>query len=268
MDILKQKSLKWTLSFVLFFFYAFASQAQSTESIRSGRPGQSIGPYSVGKGYLQVQTGFSLSEESMSRTDKFEVQSTDTVVRYGFSEKLEFSSLIIYQRDQILGGAFETSSTGLSRIDLGFRLNINSNPNGIIPALGFQTRIKLDTVSEEFRSNNITPIILIITHHKINETVSWIHNFGLNYENERNVQSYFWISNLSFSITKKIGAFVELYGDKISGTSNYFYDGGFSYLLNNDLQLDLFAGSDLNSGVSEEFYSLGISWRTNLLRNR
>lgn len=40
------------------------------------------------------------------------------------------------------------------------------------------------------------------------------------------------------------------------------FDGGFAYLCNNDLQLDVLAGAGNNDDVSDYFVSVGVSWRT------
>lgn len=245
--------------FLTAFLYVEASFSQSAETIRSGRPGQTIGPHSVDRGYLQVQTGAVLLKSEPNSSPDLDTQDINTVIRYGFSESLEFSTLMVYQRDQLSGAG---DRTGLSRFDLGFRLNFIPEPKGLVPALGFQTRFRLDAVSSEFRSGDITPEMILVTQHVLTEQISWIHNFGLNYGREDREHIYFWASNLSFSLSKKLGAFFEVYGNKANGRSNYFYNGGLYYLLNNDLQLDVLAGSDLNSGVQEQFVSAGVSWRS------
>ena len=257
--LIKQGYIFFYIFTVVLIFHSEAI-AQSSETIRTGRPGQSIGPYSVGQGYLQVQSGYLYADSKPLGGNKSDINDINTIIRYGYTEKLEFSSLIVYQKGLLSNPV--SNADGLARLDLGFRLNLNSKSKGWVPAMGFQTRIRLDAVSREFRSSNITPVMVLATQHIITNNISWINNFGINYDKEDTDPNYFWITNFSFSLTKRLGTFFEIYGNKVDGTSGVFYDGGFSYLINKDLQVDIFAGADMNSGVLERLISVGFSWRT------
>jgi hypothetical protein len=64
-------------------------------------------------------------------------------------------------------------------------------------------------------------------------------------------------------LTERIGAYVEFFGDvgmSASGEAHSF-DGGFTYLLRENLQLDLFAGVGLSDDADDWFAGTGVSFR-------
>ncbi len=71
--------------------------------------------------------------------------------------------------------------------------------------------------------------------------------------------NYSYIFIVSFDITPKLGGFVKMYGELDEWTRNY--DGHLSYLLNDDLMLDVYGGWQGQEGYNEFFFSTGFSWR-------
>ena len=145
-------------AFIVLFFMSLKSYSQSNDTIRTGRPGQAIGPYVVGTGYFQIQSGldFASSENSIDRTKS---QISNNVVRYGLTENFELSALVNIQNDRhSLSSLADTS--GLSEMHLGFRYNLVDHPDGWIPGFGIDTRnwdavasVKLNPLKEKENQN-------------------------------------------------------------------------------------------------------------------
>ena len=94
-------------SFALLFVLAFSgfAQAQFNETIRTGRPGQSINPFTVGRGMLQFQQGYTF-DKSETETDANrlmfmngvrENSTFENVIRYGIMERVEINAAIDYK---------------------------------------------------------------------------------------------------------------------------------------------------------------------------
>ena len=69
---------------------------------------------------------------------------------------------------------------------------------------------------------------------------------------------------MSFSgeIYKQLGGFIELYGYFSEGYEpNHFIDGGLTYRILNNLQVDLSAGTQYSDDVSDFFIGGGLSVR-------
>ena len=108
------------LTFIFSFICATSVLAQTSQSIRSGRPGQAIGPYVLGKGMLQIQSGLDRSQAKASNLDLSSTNS-NTVIRLGLSESFETSGLLVYQADKDKVTTGDQNTEGLSQLHLGFR---------------------------------------------------------------------------------------------------------------------------------------------------
>jgi len=67
------------------------------------------------------------------------------------------------------------------------------------------------------------------------------------------------------SLTETVGAYAEWFALFPSGAATapteHFFNGGFTYLVNNDIQLDVRAGTGLNSAATDYFAGTGFSVR-------
>ena len=252
-----------TVAFFLLFVLSIQSCfGQYNETIRSGRPGQSIGPFTVGKGILQVQSGV---EFYVFENKDFGFSGSgfvhNTVIRYGILERFEVSGLIDYRNDKFKSNGSETDASGISALDLGGRYEFFEG-NGAIPTIGFQMRVRLPVLSEDYQIDKIAPRFLFVTSQKLSDTFTLTTNWGGSWNGVNSVGTAVYIINLSFPITDKLGGFVENYGDLTDGDFDTRFDSGLTYLSNNDLQWDMLGGLGSNDGVSDYFVSVGVSLRT------
>ena len=69
----------------------------------------------------------------------------------------------------------------------------------------------------------------------------------------------------AYSLTDRLGAYTEYYGFYPSGadaiTPEHYFNGGFTYLVNNDMQWDIRGGTGLNSDADDYFFGTGLSIR-------
>ena len=254
--------MKNILLFLL--FVPQVSLAQTAESIRSGRPGQAIDPYVAGMGIFQIQSGIDRLT-SKNQGQDLETLNSNMVWRFGISEQLEINGLWVFQKDQVNNSGLENSIQGVSQFHLGFRFNILSESDGLIPSLGLQARFKLPFVGSDYTQKNIGNHFTLVFQHDLGAGFGWTHNFGIDSSGDDLVSTYFWVSNLSYGLNEKWSVFIELYGFERAGRDTQYIDAGLAYLWNNNLQLDLFAGAGENFGVRENLVSFGFSWRLELL---
>lgn len=238
--------------------YQMGAFSQTHSSIRTGRPGQAIGPYVVGTDYLQIQSGYDHAWQNGNIKSQTVLQ--NNVIRYGVDERFELSSVVSWQHDSISAPAQENKE-GISDFQLGFRYNINDRPDGIIPGFGIQTRFKLINISSDYRSENIAPVIVFVSNHNLTDTLALGTNLGVTYSGNDTEPKYTFVSNLSFPIAERWNSFFEIYGNAQNAVASVFGDTGLAYLFSNDLQLDGYLGGGNNHGVSEFFLSVGFSWR-------
>ncbi|MBS4044278.1 MAG: transporter [Chitinophagaceae bacterium] len=235
------------------------SFAQFNTVIRTGRPGQAIGAFTVGKNVLQFQQGLEYGGITNNNTAPNTFISNH-VVRYGIAETVEISALVDYQNDHKNENNVIINKSGISNLHLGFRVHIN-NQKGILPTTGFQWRLKIPNTSNDYPTQNIGSVMIFVANWSLPKdcglSTNWIYATSGN--NTPATGKY--VINFSFPIHNKWSGFIENYGQLQQSIFQTRFDGGVAYLINNNVQLDASAGFGNNQGVKDYFVSTGISWR-------
>ncbi|MCR9205975.1 MAG: hypothetical protein NXH75_15435, partial [Halobacteriovoraceae bacterium] len=104
--------LKTTL---LILFTLVSSYAQKAPTIRTGRPGQSIGSHVVGTNIFQIQSGVEYNRTKT--TSENEAWINNNVFRYGLDEKYELSGVIDLKSQ-------DPSLSGFDNVQVGGRVNL------------------------------------------------------------------------------------------------------------------------------------------------
>lgn len=236
---------------------SYSASAQFAETIRSGRPGQAIGPFSLGAKTVQIQTGLSYQkiEADFFETD---ILNENTVVRWGIGKCFELSGVLNWQAGWPEINGVKMSGNGINDTQFGARVAVVQQ-RGWLPTIGLQGRALLRAQSEAYRRDQIGSTFLLATHNQITDWLAFTTNWGLTWEGDGEDPNDLYIWNLSFGLSDRWGGFVEMYGNLINFSDNY--DAGLSLLINDDLQLDASAGWQGRNNVSDWFVDVGVSWR-------
>lgn len=234
---------------------------QYGETIRTGRPGQAIGAFSVGKKVLQVQSGIYYNQISNQDIDNdINSFSNTTVIRYGITELVELSTL--WGFNNVNNSTTDLSSSGISASQIGLRFHISEN-KGWIPATCFQFRVRTNWLSKDFKRSDPGAKFIVAAKHKLTDGLGLVTNWSMSWAGATTQPSHGLIFNLSFGINDKLGGFVEHYSTISNGYYTPGFDVGLGYLINKDLQLDAYTGvNNFRDGVFDYFIGLGVSWRT------
>jgi|GEM_PF-410793 hypothetical protein len=250
-----------TAFFILFTKTIFG---QYCETIRTGRPGQAIGAFTVGKSVLQFQQGVDYySIASQKYPPRAYV--SDNVIRYGILESVELSALIDYQYENTKFDTNSLQSSGFSNLHLGFRVHINDQ-KGWIPTTGFQMRIKMPKVSNDYGANQLATVMVFIANWSLPMNMTLASNWILSYNGNDPYPTGQYVLNFGFPIYNKLSGFFENYGQVSQGLFQTRIDSGFAYLINDNVQLDFSTGYGNNQKIQDYFVSTGISWRIASLR--
>lgn len=69
----------------------------------------------------------------------------------------------------------------------------------------------------------------------------------------------------AYSLTDRLGGYTEYYGFYPSGADaervKHYFNGGFTYLVNKDMRLDIRGGKGLNDAAADYFVGTGITVR-------
>lgn len=250
--------LRFLIFIFLFIFLSNNARAQFNDMIRTGRPGQSFEPFTVGKKVLQFQSGityFDSEFESIKTTGISE----NLLIRYGIAERIEFNAVVSYSSDEIN----ETvRAEGINQLDAGFRINLFERPSGFSGS--WQNRIKLNTVDEDFQAEN-TGFVSAFSLGYPALGGGFTFNGGVLWDGNNNGALFFYTFNYTHILSEKWILFLEPYGNYFNEW-NIFIDGGIGFLINKDFQLDASVGIDIDDRRELFFVDAGFSYRILALR--
>ena len=171
---------------------------------------------------------------------------------------MEISGVFNWQQDDLITIAGPMKQIGVSNTQIGLRYNILQR-KGAIPAVGIQGRLLLKAQSKTYQREKTGAKFILATGNKITDWLSVGTNWMLTWTGNAPTPQGSYVLNLSFSIDEKWGSFAEIYGNLNNFDTNF--DAGFSYLVNNDLQLDASAGWQGQEALEDWFIDFGVSWR-------
>ncbi len=233
--------------------------AQTSTTIETSRPNQSIGSHVVGTQVFQLEAGVGRSW-SLSNTN-IETDLNTNTLRYGINEKFELDALINFQKESTESLGVRSQKNGLSDLQFGFTTNLNDKADGLIPGIAFQTLLRTTSVSQPYRTDQVAPIFLLAFMYDLKDDLILTNNLGLSYDGFVAFPTYNFITCLAFPIRSSWSGFLEFSQNIKNSYGSNLIDTGFVYLVNNNFQLDIAAGWGNGQGISNSFVSLGFSWR-------
>ena len=230
--------------------------AQSEDPLSTDRPGEGTDAATVvGEGVGQLETGVFREWETTS--DYSLGYYPTTLLRYGLLNRLELRlSTGLYNSNAQQG-------IGWSPLDLATKVALIEQAQGWIPQAALLVGFTLPaTGSVEVQSEFTQPRVVLLLNHSINSWLGITTNLGAHWENDSPETIYRYALSFDLSLSERVGAFAEFYGDlpEASATSHLF-NAGFTYLLTNDLQLDVAAGTALTDNAPDLYVGGGVSWR-------
>ena len=244
---------------ILSLFYTEVGLCQTHPTIRTGRPGKSIGPFVLGHDWVQIQSG--LEHKRLEGERVGENNLLGTVIRFGLDESWEINGRLNYTDTTQRLPTYNPRNSRVNAFNLGFRYNIVNNPQKTIKGLGFQTHFKVANDKGEFDSPSLLPIFTLASLIQIHPEIRLISNIGTTFEETEPSPFYFATLNFAHNLNDKWGSFLEIFANRTGSINRAYLDGGVFFLLNPDLQLDAAFGWGNNQSQTEYFVDIGVSWR-------
>jgi hypothetical protein len=235
------------------------------------RPDFTESPVTVGQGVVQLETGYTFTRDDQAgiRTDTHSFP--ESLLRVGafadwFEFRLEWNYLVERTR------AVQLSNTNSGAEDLTLAAKIALTPQDqMLPETGIILEMSVPTGGEVFTANEVLPGVNYCYDWNLTKDEKWTLGgssaFNGNTDDET-ADTYTQFSqslSLGHSWTERVGSYAEWYvlspiGADTNHTQNYF-NGGFTVLINNDVQWDIRAGVGLNEAADDFFAGSGISIR-------
>ena len=240
---------------LLLLLTSFLGLSQETEPIQADRPDQTETPSLVPKGMFQAETGFTFQKnDGTSKTNSL----PSTLWKYGVNENFELRLITEFVSESING---ETIS-GLNPILIGCKIKI-AEEKGIWPKTSFIGHILLPkAASSNFKADFYAPEFRFVMQHTLSDKISFSYNLGAEWDGLTPDATFIYTIASGYYFTDKLGLYVELFGfAPQNNIANHSFDGGFTYLINNNFMLDLSSGIGITENAPDHYVALGFSFR-------
>lgn len=226
------------------------------------RPDATESAETVGPGMVQLEAGYTFSR--VERTDSHSLG--EVLVRVGVSDAFElragFNSYEWARGPALSADGFSDTSVGIK-----WRLSEGGPAGSGRPALALIAATSLPTGADDFSDDGAQPELILAAGLDLSERVGLGANVGWSHRRDPDLDRRFseLIASLAlgYGLSERWGAYAEYFGTYgLDGRADEsFVNGGLTYLVSRDLQLDGRVGYGLNGRDDDLFVGLGAAVR-------
>lgn len=241
---------------------------QLDQPLQTDRPNFTSTSVTVGKGVTQLEFGYTYLDSKEAGADVKYQSFGEFLFRRGIlADWMEFRLSFAPLEQSTDAGFYQNTTFGSQ--DLGLALQFSLTPQqGILPEMALITSMSVPTGSTAFTANQVEAGIDLVYAWTLNDFVNVAASTQGYGDIDDSGESFLEIAqscSVGYTLTEKLGAFTEWFvlipsGARTARTEHYF-DAGLTYLINNNLQLDMSAGVGLNDAADAYFVGAGCSIR-------
>lgn len=223
----------------------------------------------VGRGRVQIEVGVS-SERNKVDGSRERLATTPTLIRMGIGEALELRvETDGYARSRVDDGSgMQQRERGMSDASLGLKWHQRDGDDKGSAALAWLVHLDIDSGSTAFRGQGLRPSLRAVAEWELSDSISLGLMPGVlvdkNSEGHRYAAGMFALT-LGKALTPKWKTFIELAGQHLATKKNggnvATVDTGVTYLVSDNLQLDLSVSRGITSHTPDWQWGLGLSVR-------
>jgi hypothetical protein len=248
------------------------SAGAEEEALVTDRPDQTESTSVVAPGHVQVETGWTSrrAREEGARIEGREAGGS--LARVGLLPRVElrvgWDGRVRERAD--LGRGVEQEVAGSGDTALGAKALLGEE-RGRRPRIALLAMASLPSGHAELTTDRVDPELRVACSRSLSERLSLGANGGLAWTSEEGADGErdtladaFYTVSLGAALGQRWGAFAELFGDvpaSASGGPAHSFDGGVTFLVWENLQLDLAAGVGLSAEADDTFVGAGLSFR-------
>jgi len=242
---------------------SFAQEEEQIGALITDRPDATEASSTVGKGVFQIETGglYESFEDNNLKLENYTFNTT--LLRYGILDNLEFRLGwdFVEGSSKVNGNKLDNISSGFSPLLLGVKIDIAEEKNGW-PEIALIGHIfPLFSASKDYRPESTAVDFRFSMSHTLSERSNLGYNIGGEWGNDSPEAAAIYTLAYGYSISDKFGMYAELYGDfPEDNKANHYWDAGLTFLVSNDLQLDVYTGTSITKG-QDILLGLGLSYR-------
>lgn len=240
------------------------------EPLVTDRPDFTEASSTVGMGVVQLETGYTFTYDDEGNTVTKEHSYPESLFRIGMlAEWFELRLGWNYgESAETVFGDQDTNLEGADDLYVGVKLGLTPQ-SGCLPETGIILQGTVPSGSGAFTAGDVLVGVNYVYGWDVNDFFSIGGGTQANRALDPNGEDFYveFAQSITtgYSWTDKLGSYAEWYmfapaGAETAQNQQYF-DGGFTYLINNNFQWDIRAGVGLNEAADDFFTGSGVSIR-------
>jgi hypothetical protein len=244
--------------------FTYVSPDDEEEPLATDRPDFTEASSTVGLGRTQFEFGYTYIRDEEAGVE-FDGQSyPELLTRIGmFTEWFEFRIGWNYAHERTSTAGIETAVDGAEDLYLGCKLFLFEQ-DGWLPEVSIVPQMTVPTGARAFTTEEIMPGVNLLYGWDVTEWMTFAGSTQGNRALDATgdfYDEYAQSLTVGLSLTEQIGMYNEVFGifphGAVETGPEYYYNGGFTYRVNNNLQFDVRAGWGLNDQADDFFAGTG-----------
>jgi len=248
--------------FLLLGSVKLISQEDGQPGLVTDRPDLTESAYIIPTGKFQIETGFIFEGDKEQNVKEENFSLFTTLFRYGVNDYFELRLGSSLNRQKTTIDSESENYFGISYVEAGMKIEM-VEAHGNVPQIAFLTHVIIpESGKKEFAPGYLTPSLALAVDHELSDIFSLGYNLGVvwNGINAKTAGKYSAALGIGFS--EKLGGFIETYGYFPQDEQGInILDLGLTYLIKNNLQIDVSGGIGLSRVAPDYFGNAGMSWR-------
>ena len=235
------------------------------EPLVTDRPDFTESSSTVGRGVVQLEMGYTYVSDNDGADQTITYSYPELLLRYGvFAEWLELRVGWNYANELIN----RVEASGAEDLYLGLKIGLTPQ-EGILPEMAIIPQMSVPTGADVFSADEVLPGVNWLYGWEISDNVSTGGSTQFNRAIDKLTDEAYteWAQSwtVAFSLTDRVGAYTEWFAlfphSADTARPEHYFNGGFAYLVNDDIQWDVRAGVGLNGAADDYFVGTGLSIR-------
>lgn len=244
---------------------SFSGGPDLSEPLVTDRPDFTEASSTVGRGVAQIEFGYTYVSDNDGTDQTLGHSYPEALLRYGiFANWLEFRAAWNYANEEVNG----VGMSGSEDLYLGFKIGLTPQ-EGLLPEMSLIPQMTVPTGHNAFTADQVLPGVNWIYGWEVNDFISTAgstqFNRALDATTSASYTEYAQSWTIAYSLADKLGAYTEWFALFPSSADTvkpeHYFNGGFTYLISNDVQWDIRAGVGLNDAADDYFVGTGLSIR-------
>jgi len=239
------------------------------EPLVTDRPDFTEASVPVGRGVAQLEFGYTYIFDD-EPGERFKGHSIgEPLLRIGvFAEWLELRLGWNYVEETTTTVDSRELLTGAADMFVGLKIGLTPQ-SGLLPEMALIPQLFLPTGTGDLSANEVQPGLIWIYAWEVNNFISTAGSTqGNRVLDDATGDPFVSIAQswtIAYTLTERLGMYTEWFAFFPTGADTeqveHFADGGFTYLLSNNVQYDVRAGIGLNNEADDYFVGTGFSIR-------